>query len=475
MSIPFWTAHSLFSGRGRINGELYHYVPFRYLCPAFSATFGEGRYCSIYFKSAAGSYSRGMQLWGEGIQKKWTQSHGNSPGSGNKNGPHLQSEPGWGDQGGGSVIYLDSAATSLLKPPGVKNAMIDAMLTMSRPGRGSHPWAQRAAAAVYDCRENLARLFNVDKTENVVFTFNATHSLNIAINSAVKKGSRVLVSGYEHNSVMRPLRAIGAEIRMIRGNLFQPEEFLNEAEKLLPWAEVVVCTHVSNAFGYILPVYALGRLCSESGKIFIVDASQSAGAMEVDFSAMKADFMAFPGHKGLMGPQGTGVLICKNEAKPLLYGGSGTDSLLPMMPDYLPDRLEAGTHNTAGIAALNEGVKFVIEKGPDNISRHEKKLLDVFVQGLKDREDVKLFYSDKPRVQSGLVSMIPEKMGCEFLAEELGKRGIAVRAGLHCAPLAHQSVGTIDTGTVRFSFSPFISTAQARTASHTLENILKKA
>ncbi len=373
------------------------------------------------------------------------------------------------------MIYLDSAATSILKPPGVKRAMIEAMLTMSSPGRGSHPWAQRAASAVYDCRENLARLFNALKVENVVFTFNATHALNIAINSVVKKGTRVVVSGYEHNSVMRPLRALGADIRVIKGRLFQPEEFLREAERLIPWAEVVVCTHVSNVFGYILPVYALGSLCRKYGRIFIVDASQSAGAMDVDFSAMGADFMAFPGHKGLMGPQGTGVLICKNEAKPLLYGGSGTDSLLPLMPDYLPDRLEAGTHNTAGIAALNEGVKFVMERGADNIRRHERRLLEIFALTLRSREDMKLFYCEEHCLQSGLISLIPANMSCETLSEKLAHEGIGVRAGLHCAPAAHESGDSIATGTVRFSFSPFISAAQARTASHVLENILKKA
>ena len=373
------------------------------------------------------------------------------------------------------MIYLDSAATSVLKPPEVKKAVVNAISGMSTPGRGSHQWALKASETVYECRENIAKLLGVEKTENVVFTFNATHSLNIAVNSLVDKGSRVLVSGYEHNSVMRPLRARGAEIRMIKSALFKPEEFIAEAEKLIPWADTVVCTHVSNVFGYILPVYALGRLCAFYGKRLIVDASQSVGAMKVDFSAMGADFLAFPGHKGLMGPQGTGVLICKNEAKPLLYGGSGTDSRLELMPDYLPDRLEAGTHNTAGIAGLNEGVKYVLKEGPENIRRHERRLLEIFALGLKGRDDIRLFFTGKAYLQSGLVSLVPGKLSCEALAEALAEEGIAVRAGLHCAPLAHESAGSDSTGTVRFSFSPFISAVQARTAAYALEKILKNA
>lgn len=373
------------------------------------------------------------------------------------------------------MIYLDSAATSLLKPPAVQQAMIKAMTTMASPGRGSHGFAMRAAEKVYECRENLAKLCSVENVENVVFTFNATHSLNIAINSLVGKGTRVLVSGYEHNSVMRPLRACGAEIISVGTSLFDAGAFLEKAEKLLPKADAVVCTHVSNVFGFVLPVYELGRLCRRYGKPFVVDASQSAGTHELNFGALNADFLAFPGHKGLMGPQGTGVLICKNEAKPLLYGGSGSNSIQPTMPEYLPDRLEAGTHNVAGIAGLNEGVKYVLAKGCGSIAQHERLLLDIFARPLLIREDIELYYSSDESVQSGLVSILPHKMSCEALGEALSAAGIAVRTGLHCAPAAHETAGTLASGTVRFSFSPFISAAQARTASHELKKILKKA
>ena len=265
------------------------------------------------------------------------------------------------------MIYLDSAATSLLKPDGVAYAVTEAICTMASPGRGAYAPAMRAADVCYDCREALARLFNVPQPEKIVFTLNATHALNIAIRSLVREGTRVLISGYEHNSVTRPLRAAGAAVTAVRTPAFDADAFLQEFACALPGAECAVFTQVSNVFGFILPVGELAAMCRRRGVPFIIDASQSAGALDVDFSSLGADFIAMPGHKGLMGPQGTGVLICKNEAQPLLYGGSGSESRLQHMPDYLPDRLEAGTHNVAGIAGLGEGVKYILRETPQKI------------------------------------------------------------------------------------------------------------
>lgn len=370
------------------------------------------------------------------------------------------------------MIYLDSAATSLLKPPGVAGAAARAITELASPGRGTHKAAMRAADEVYSCREDISGLFNAGGPERVVFCFNATHALNIAVNSFVDKGTRVVVSGYEHNSVMRPLYAREAEIRIIGTPLFEPEAFLARAEELLPWAEVVICTHVSNVFGYILPVYELGRMCGRAGVRFIVDASQSAGAMKVDAQAMQADMLACPGHKGLLGPQGTGILICKNEAKPLLYGGSGSHSRGREMPDFLPDMLEAGTGNVCGIAGLHRGVRYVLEKGAENIGRYELELAREFVAGISGG-DVEVFFGKDGSVQGGIVSIRPRCGKCEALGEALGRAGVAVRTGLHCSPLAHETAGTVDSGTVRFSFSPFISVYQVRTAAHITEKILK--
>ena len=370
------------------------------------------------------------------------------------------------------MIYLDSAATSVHKPDGVGYAMLGAMNNMASPGRGAYPAAMRAAGVCLTCRENLARLFHVPAPENVVFTFNATHALNIAIRSLVKPGARVLISGYEHNSVTRPLAALGAKLIVIDTPLFDADAFLRAFARRLPEADAVVCTHVSNVFGYVLPIEDVARLCRGRGKPLIIDASQSAGALDIDFQALGASFIAMPGHKGLMGPQGTGVLLCRDGAEPLLYGGSGSDSRLQEMPGFLPDRLEAGTHNVAGIAGLNAGVEYILRTGTAKIRRRERELLDTFVGELSDAAGLRLFLGGDPARQSAVLSVQPRDMGCEALGEGLYARDIAVRTGLHCAPRAHETAGTLQTGTVRFSFSPFNGEEEVRAAALAVREIL---
>lgn len=371
------------------------------------------------------------------------------------------------------MIYLDSAATSLLKPSSVEQALVNAMRTMASPGRGGHSAAFRAADTVFSCRETAAEFFSLEGPENVVFTFNATHALNIAIHALLRPGGRVLVSGFEHNSVTRPLRAMGAEIITAGTRLFDPASALEEFKLLIPTVELVVCTHVSNVFGYILPVYEIGELCAKAGVPYIVDASQSAGLLEIDGKRMYADFIAMPGHKGLLGPQGTGLLLCSGKAKPLIYGGSGSDSISQEMPDFLPDMLEAGTHNVCGIAGLMAGIEFVREKGLDNILAHEQKLTGLAAAELADT-DAELFCADR-LIQSGVLSFRTPRINCEEMALRLNESGICVRAGLHCAPFAHRSAGTLDSGTVRLSFSPFISENQVKTASSAIKEIINNA
>jgi selenocysteine lyase/cysteine desulfurase len=299
-----------------------------------------------------------------------------------------------------------------------------------------------------------AELFNVPSPEQIVFTMNATHGLNIAINSMVSSGTRVLTSGYEHNSVTRPLAAKAAEIRVARSKPFDSEEILNSFKENISWAELVVCTYVSNVFGFILPIYEIAQLCRENSVPLIVDASQAAGVLDVDFKRLGAAYAAMPGHKGLFGPQGTGILICSVPCQPLLSGGSGSDSIPQTMPDYLPDRLEAGTHNVCGIAGLKEGISYVRNKGINAISDHEQRLLHLMVKELQPLENLELFTSQCQN-QAGVLSVRSKLMNCEDFAAALSQNGICVRSGLHCAPYAHRTVGTIDTGTVRFSFSPF--------------------
>jgi len=332
------------------------------------------------------------------------------------------------------------------------------MRTMASPGRGGHLPAMKAAETVYDCRAAAAKLFNEANPENIVFCFNATHALNIAIKSLAKKGTKTLISGYEHNSVLRPLWAIGADIRIIGRKMFDAANYLEELEKNISWAELVVCTHASNAFGYIFPIEKTAEICRKNSVPFIIDASQPAGVLEINQKKLDASFIAMPGHKGLMGPQGTGILICGEMPKAIMEGGSGSDSISRTMPDFLPDMLEAGTHNVPGIAGLHAGINFVLEKGVKNIFNHEQRLLKMFCEELKDGP-VELFY-DKSQNQTGLISVRHKKLDCEDFASQIHEMGICVRSGLHCAPLAHESAGTLKTGTVRFSFSPFVSETQ---------------
>ncbi len=354
------------------------------------------------------------------------------------------------------MIYLDSAATTLQKPAAVATASAWAVNHLASPGRGGHKPAMAAADKAFACRAAASRLFHVDDPERVVFTFNATHGLNIAIKTLARPGSRVVVSGYEHNAVTRPLSALDVSLRVARGALFDQgaslEAFRRELDR---GADLAVCTHVSNVFGFILPIGEIAWLCREREVPLIIDASQSAGVLPVDFEALGASFIAMPGHKGLYGPQGTGLLLCGTDPAPLLEGGTGSESRRQSMPDFLPDRLEAGTHNIAGIAGLLEGLRFLERRGIENIAAHERTLICKMGEGLKTIPGVEPFLASDPAVQAGVLSFRVRGRDCEEVGDVLGSRGVALRAGLHCAPLAHETAGTLETGTLRASVSAF--------------------
>ena len=360
------------------------------------------------------------------------------------------------------MIYLDSAATTLQKPRSVAEAMVAAMRTMASPGRGGHRPAMLAAEKAYECRAALAELFNAPSPENVVFTMNATHGLNIALSSLVSPGDRVVVSGWEHNAVTRPLTMLGAELDVVRTPLFDVKAAIEGFRKAIPGAKCVVCTHVSNVFGFVLPVYAIAALCREHSVPFVLDASQSAGVLEVDMGRLGAEFIAMPGHKGLLGPQGTGVLLCRREVQPLMAGGTGSNSRSQAMPDFLPDRLEAGTHNIPGIAGLLAGVQYIRRRGLTSIEAHERRLIRTLAQQLRSVQELEVFLAGDEGAQAGVRSVRHERIGSEELGSALGALGVCVRAGLHCAPFAHESAGTIETGTVRLSVSPFNNIQEIR-------------
>lgn len=375
------------------------------------------------------------------------------------------------------MIYLDSAATTMQKPPAVSRAASYAMGNMASPGRGGHRPAMLAATTAFSCRQAAAELFGLPDPEQVVLTFNATHGLNIAIKSLIKPGDTVLISGYEHNAVTRPLRGMeGVTIKVATAPPFQSEQIYRKFEDLLT-AEVsaVVCNHTSNVFGCILPVERIAALCRARSVPFILDASQSAGTTPIRMDELGAAFIAMPGHKGLYGPQGTGLLLCAQgvEAKPLLEGGTGSYSEKKTMPDVLPDRLEAGTHNIAGIAGLLEGLRFVKAKGEGTILRHEQALVAQAVRGLGSIPGIRLYAAQERTQQGGVLSFTVKNMDCESVGVALGDMSIAVRCGFHCAPMAHQSAGTLETGTVRVSFSAFNTPGEVAQMVYAMERIVR--
>lgn len=376
------------------------------------------------------------------------------------------------------MIYFDSAATSFQKPASVAAAMWEALASMSSPGRGGYPAAARAADTAFQCRSELAEMFGLKNPEQVVFTLNATHALNIAIKSLVPPGGRAVVSGYEHNAVTRPLEALGAKIAVAAAPLFDSKAVTDAFDRLVvPGTDVVVCSHVSNVFGFIQPVEEIAAICRSRGVPFIVDASQSAGVLPLDMEALGAAFVAMPGHKGLYGPQGTGALLCREDVltRPLLEGGTGSQSIQQRMPDFLPDRLEAGTLNMPGIAGLLAGIRYVRRGGLEKILAHEKHLTQMAVQGLETLPGLRLFVSPGLRNQTGVLSLTAEGVDVENMGSALAERGIAVRAGIHCAPYAHRTVGTLDTGTVRISFSDFNTPEEVARLLRAVQGVLGRA
>ncbi len=345
------------------------------------------------------------------------------------------------------MIYLDNGATSFPKPLPVRRAVERALSCCANPGRGGYEAAMLAAKKLYQCRDVAGKLFHC-QPEQVVFTPSCTYGLNTALSSLVSPGMKVAVSGFEHNAVTRPLHALGARLMVCGRRLFDWENTLQDLKNALEnGAKCAVFTHVSNVFGYILPIEQIALLCRSYGVPLVVDAAQSAGMLPVDMEKLGAAYIAMPGHKGLLGPQGTGLLLCAQVPKPLVAGGTGSESQSQTMPDFLPDRLEAGTLNVPGIAGLLAGMEQVMAQSPQGIFRREQALAGLCCDALRQR-GFSVFAGEH---QGGTVSFLP-KCDCEEAAARLARRGIATRAGLHCAPLAHESAGTLDTGTVRISF-----------------------
>ncbi len=376
------------------------------------------------------------------------------------------------------MIYLDNAATTYPKPKTVYEEVMRAMTEYgANPGRGSHAMAIEGARVIYETRENLAKLFNIDDPMRVILTFNATDSLNQGIKGVLNPGDHVITTTMEHNSVLRPIKEL--EKYGIQNTIVQCKSDgtidINKLEEAIKAnTKLIVTTHVSNLTGTIFPIEEIGKMCKRRNVLYLVDGSQSAGVLDIDMKKYNIDLLAVPGHKGLLGPQGTGCLIinCDNEIKQLKEGGTGSESSNMHQPDFYPDKLEAGTHNLPGIAGLNEGVKYILNNGTKLIYSHEKKLLEAFINEIKKIPKIKIYGPEDINLRCGVVTVNIEDIDSSELAYRLDTEyGIAVRPGLHCAPLAHKTIGTEKIGAVRFSVGPFNKMTDIKEAIKALKEI----
>ena len=357
------------------------------------------------------------------------------------------------------MIYLDNAATSFPKPPSVLRAMTEVLREYgANPGRGGHKLALQAGRTVEKCREAAANLLGA-RPERVIFTRSCTESLNLAIMGMLHKGDEVICSHGEHNAVMRPLERFVSRDE-ITVKLLRPDEQGLLSPEVLRRAitsrtGLVVICHASNVSGVVQPVRELGAVCREKGVPLLVDAAQTAGMLEVSLDALNADMIALPGHKGLLGPHGTGLLALREgvDPEPLILGGTGSASESVRQPELLPDRYESGTLNLPGIAGLLAGIEFVAPQRVD-IHRYEAGLNDRLRRQLTQIPGLRILGAeDAPRV--AITSVVPEGGDSAALADALDASGVAVRGGLHCAPAMHSYLGTMRSGAVRFAPGPF--------------------
>jgi cysteine desulfurase family protein len=357
------------------------------------------------------------------------------------------------------VIYLDNAATSWPKPPGVKEAMAECLeLYCANPGRGGHKMSVKASRILFETRVNLSKLFGIKNPNDVSFAANTTAALNQAIKGFVKRGDHVILTSVEHNSVRRPLeylrRTADVQLTYVHADRQGRVSPRQVEEAIRPNTRLVVVNHSSNLLGTVLPVADIGEICRRKGVKLLVDAAQTAGTIPIDVENMSIDMLAFPGHKGLLGPQGTGGLYVHPsiELEPLMHGGTGSQSESIDQPNVRPDQLESGTQNTVGIAGLNAGIKFIQNVGIENIHNKEWMLVQRAMEGLMNIEGVSVFGPLPGEMRTGIVSFNLKGIDSSELAHVLDQHyDIAVRAGYHCTPLAHETAGTLEHGAVRVS------------------------
>ncbi|MDR1773884.1 MAG: aminotransferase class V-fold PLP-dependent enzyme [Clostridioides sp.] len=379
------------------------------------------------------------------------------------------------------MIYFDNAATTFPKPESVYNEMMNCMKDYcANPGRSGHKMAIKCARKIYDTRENIAKLFNIDNPMNIVFTENATDSLNLAIKGALKSGDHVVTTSMEHNSVLRPLsklKEIGVETTVVYAD---KEGFINPANiesAIKENTKLIISTHASNVCGTLVDIKAVGEIAKKHNVLFLADVSQTAGVYNIDMKDINVDMLAMPGHKGLLGPQGTGILCIREglSLSTLKEGGTGSKSEDVVQPELIPDKYESGTHNTPGIIGLGEGVKFVMETGIDKIRKHEENLCQYMIDQLQTIEGITIYGPLDATKRAAVISINIDNVDSGEVTFVLDNEyDIATRSGIHCAPLAHKTLGTIEKGAVRFSMGYFNTIYEVDKVIKAIKNIASK-
>lgn len=381
------------------------------------------------------------------------------------------------------MIYFDNAATSWPKPPRVKEAMVRFIDEIgANPGRSGHLLSIEAARIIYETREALSKLFNVKDSCRIVFTLNATESINLALKGLLRSGDHIITSSMEHNSVMRPLRDLeknGIELSIVacspKGEL-HPEDI---EKKIQSRTKMIVLNHASNVTGNLLPVREVGMIARKKNLLFLVDAAQTAGAYPIDIESDGIDLLAFTGHKSLYGPQGTGGLVIgervnEKEMIPLKQGGTGSRSEFEQQPDFLPDRFESGTPNAVGISGLLSGLQFVLEKGVESIRQYELHLTGKLIEGLRELQEISIYGPENLTNRMATLSFNIKGRSPSEVASQLEQTaGILCRPGLHCAPSAHRTIGTFPEGTVRFSLGCFNTLEEVHSAIEAAKQIVR--
>lgn len=377
------------------------------------------------------------------------------------------------------MIYFDNAATTLHKPHEVIEAVVHAMTTAGNASRGTHTGSLAASRTVYETRKKIADFFHCSRADHVIFTSNSTEALNIAICGTLGKGDHIISTDLEHNSVLRPLYHLeeqGASLTFLSANKKGCIDYDDFKRSIKPNTKAIVCTHASNLTGNVLDIERIGRIAKAHNLLFIVDASQSAGCIEINMETMNIDILCFTGHKGLLGPQGTGGLCIHEsvEIHPFKHGGSGIHSYEKGQPQAYPARLEAGTLNSHGIAGLCAAINYINTITIPVIAKKEQELLWHFYKGICNIPEIHIYGDFDTKERAAILSLNIEGYDSGTVSDLLSQEyDIATRPGAHCAPRMHQALGTTETGAVRFSFSSFNTMEEVETAIQALKELVE--